>query len=194
MNSAMNRVSKLIAGLLFLAAGAGGLVYVNVQLIPEVLSQQPAASAAAAPETPVPAVPEAAVAEPAEAPSARASGPADAAVDQEAAAGPSSPIKFELSQVTAKNLSKMLEPLAGHLKRTPEERVVLVGHGDPKTRTRDYVEVGRARALAVRRGLLEWGIIAARIQVRQVEGEEGQVKGTEQHAGTVEVQLLKGDK
>lgn len=197
MNIAMSRVGKLVLGLIFLAAGAGGLVYVNVQLVPAAMSKQPAATPSA-PPTASEEQPELAASALTAAPSAAsspgaASAPA-ASASAAAPAGPDAPIPFELTKVILRNANNALKPLAQWLKKNPGESVVLVGHGDPKTRVRDYVEVGRARALAVRRGLIESGVAGARIQVQPVEMQGGQVKGTEQFAGTVQVRLLQGDR
>jgi outer membrane protein OmpA-like peptidoglycan-associated protein len=193
----MNRVGKLIAGLILIAGGAGGLVYLNTQLLPEALSSQPAAASAAAAPTAAAAATETATATRADsvpAPSAPAPSASAASSSPPAAQGPSAPIAFEIAQIAAKNMSKIVEPLATFLKKNPTEKVVLVGHGDPKTRTRDYMEVGRARALTVRRTLLEWGVAAARVQVQPAEMEGDQVKGSDQFASMVEVRLVKGDK
>ena len=171
MGAAMNRVAKPFMGLMLIAAGAGGLVYVNMQLIPAALSQQPAASAPGAASAAPPGGGDTAGATPPAASTTRvvsAPAAASSAATADAAQGPLAPIKFEITQVTSRNLSKNVEPAATWLKKNPAEKVVLVGHGDPKTRMRDYMEVGRARALTVRRALLDWGIAAAR--ATSVEG------------------------
>ncbi|MBI5536279.1 MAG: hypothetical protein HY898_26390 [Deltaproteobacteria bacterium] len=194
----MSSVAKPFIGVLLIAAGAGGLVYVNLQLLPAAVSQQPAASASAPAAISSPAPVDTATASATTTPSA-ASAPAPSssppAASAEPAQGPLAPIKFELTQVTSRNLSKAVEPSATWLKKNPMEKVVLVGHGDPKTRMRDYMEVGRARALTVRRALLDWGVAAARVQVQPAEMEGNQVKGSEQFAGSVEVRVLpKGER
>jgi outer membrane protein OmpA-like peptidoglycan-associated protein len=199
MRFLMNRVAKLYTGLISIAAGAGGLLCVNVQLVPAALSQQPAASTTAsvgAASRPMPTETTTVTAAPSPTAVSTPTTPSSATTTADAATqGPLGPVKFEITQVTLKNLSKAVEPTATWMKKNPGERILLVGHGDPKTRTRDYMEVGRARALTVRRALLDWGVTAPRMQVQPAEMEGDKIKGSEEFASTVEVRLLpKGER
>lgn len=198
----MSRAANLVTGLVLIVAGAGGIAYVNLELVPALtIGPEPPKStdsvpvrgdriaATSAPAIVTPTAGDASSAR--DTPSAQASGSAAAAP----ANGPVPPVKFETGASAARNLTQLVEPVATWMKRNPTERVVLVGHGDPGQKGREYLDLGRARGLAVRRALLDWAVPVSRIALAGPEVAADQASVANAYAGSVEVRAApKGER
>lgn len=198
---AMSRAANLVMGLVLIAAGASGLGYVNLELVPSLGSASGAREAPESPKTVAPppvrgerVVTNAAAETPSStAPVASAQASASAATPVET--GPVAPVKFATGAAASRTLTKELEAAATWMKRNPGVPVALVGHGDSGQRGREYLDLGRARALAVRRSLLDWAVPVGRLLVIPPEISAEQTSVTNVNAGTVEVRVTpKGDR
>jgi len=202
----MKRGASIVVGLILIAAGAAGLVAVNTQLLPQLLQADRAAHpAAATSETVAPAAsPSTSASEVPISGSATSSAAAAAAA---AAASDGSPqpggsasaaagfesLRFETNFATIRTI--LVQPLANFLKKNPNAKVVLTGHGDERSRTRDYLDVGRARALSVRKVLLnDYRVPPAQVSVEPVALQGDQVPVQARKPGWVEVKVVSLEK
>jgi len=198
----MSRAANLVTGLVLIVAGAGGIAYLNLELVPSLsIATEPPKATDSAPvrgervvatSTPAAATVTASVTASVTATStAQASASATPAPPN----GPVPPVKFETGAATARNLVQLVEPVAKWMKSNPTERVVLVGHGDSGQRGREYQDLGRARGLAVRRALLDWTVAVSRIGLGAPEVSADLASVNNASAGTVEVRVTpKGER
>jgi outer membrane protein OmpA-like peptidoglycan-associated protein len=185
-------------GLILIAAGAAGLVAVNTQLLPQLLQAERAAHpAAATSETAAPAASPTAGASEVPTSASAASGAAAAASSMAngSASEPAmlEPLKFEPNFATIRTIT--VQPLANYLKKNPSVKIALTGHGDERSRTRDYLDVGRARALAIRKVLLnDYRVPPAQVTVEPVALQGDQVPAQARKPGMVEVKVVSQEK
>lgn len=198
----MSRAANLVTGLVLIVAGAGGIAYVNLELVPSLsIAPEPPKSTDSLPvrgeRVAVTSSPGTATANTSVTASATAtiSEQAQASASAAPPSGPVPPVKFDTGASTARNLTQLVEPVATWMKRNPTERVVLVGHGDPGQRGREYLDLGRARGLAVRRALLDWVVPVSRINLAGPEVSADLTSVSNAYAGTVEVRVTpKGER
>lgn len=201
----MSRAANLVMGLVLIAAGAGGLGYLNLELVPSLGAAPGAREASESPKTDGTTTPvrgeRVATTAAAETPSSTASVASVASAQASASAappvetGPVAPVKFATGSPTSRTLTKEVETAATWMKRNPGVPVALVGHGDSGQRGREYLDLGRARALSVRRALLDWAVPVGRILVIPPEVSADQASVTNVNSGTVEVRVTpKGDR
>lgn len=198
----MTRTVNILLGLLLIVLGAAALVAINLRILPFLprITVESPCQRAAVPTRPAPVLDAPTMSVPfatssAPQPSAVSSsstdaGPLDAeAVDADTADGGAvaTKVHFEPGMATAKNLVATVEPVATHLKRNPGLRVVLMGHGDDRARPNEYAEVGRARALVVRRILLDFQIPVARIVIQPSDVSTAQEASGSAAPGDVEI-------
>lgn len=192
----MSRAANLVMGLVLIVAGAGGIAYVNLELVPSlVIAPEPPKGTesvpvrgerASATSAPVTATIPAASTSPVQ---------PSASVTAAPPSGPVPPVKFDTGASAARNLTQLVEPVATWMKRNPTERVVLVGHGDQGQKGREYLDLGRARGLAVRRALLDWAVPVSRINIAGPEVSADLASVNNVSAGTVEVRVTpKGER
>ncbi len=198
----MKRGASIGLGLVLIVAGAVGLSVVNVHLLPQVLGggggpqpavPQPSTSTsrvdnAASPTGPLATASESSVPT-AAVPASDAGAPSDTGV----AAG-LGPFRFEPSMTTSKKLVMELGPLVAYLKKNPNARVTLIGHGDEGQKARDYLDLGRGRALAVRRALLDYQVPVARVAFEAPPVEGAEVAASAKMPGAVQVKIISSEK
>jgi len=108
--------------------------------------------------------------------------------DAESADVSSAVIRFEAGKTTlTRELTAQIETVAAQLRHNFGLKVVLVGYGDDPANSQEYVKVGRSRAVAVMRSLIDYGVSAARIAFESPILDGGVVEGT---SGTVGLKLV----
>jgi len=200
--AAMRRAANLVMGLVLIAAGASGLGYVNLEIVPSLGSAPGTREAPESPKTDGATPPvrgervvTTAAAETSSSAAPVASAQASASAAPPVQTGPVAPVKFATGAAASRTLTKELEAAATWMKRNPGVPVALVGHGDSGQRGREYLDLGRARALAVRRSLLDWAVPVGRLLVIPPEISADQTSVTNVNAGMVEVRVTpKGDR
>lgn len=206
---------RILGGLALIAAGAAGLIAMNIWTVPTIAQRRPAQPLGLGPDATVtaqpraPSSPTAPKPTPVPARSVRADDAGQVLRDAAAEAGPEAdgaladaatsrstdgtvfpPVRFEpQSKALSKEMIGNVEPIAAYLRNHFAMKVVLVGHGDAGMDAAEYVRIGRFRAAAVLRMLVDYGVSVARIGIElpKTEGDELVTQGIP--PGTVEVRI-----
>jgi len=194
---------RVLGGLALITAGSAGLIAMNIWTVPTIVRSIPShgvVSTATTTAVPVPSPSTVPEKPPASSPTVvDAAPPIEAAVEVAAPEGGTThstdgtllpSIQFEAqSQALNKELIKKVEPIGAYLRHNFGMKVVLVGHGDAGMDAAEYVRIGRFRAAAVLRMLVDYGVSVARIGIElpKVEGDRVVTGGVP--AGTVEVRI-----
>ncbi len=205
----MRAVVRLLGGLALIAAGASGLIAMNVWTVPLIGSARvrpektnPILVTSSSPVvSSTPSLTEAVTAGSAAVRVAIDAGGLDAALDSsgsqtDAATSRSadgttfSAIVYEpRSKALTKELITKIGPIAKYMRNNYAMMVTLTGHGDTGMSPAEYVHMGRLRAGGVLRTLVDYGVSGTRIGISlpTIEGNRVVTKGVA--PGTVEVRI-----
>lgn len=195
---------RVLGGLALMTAGAASVIAMNIWTVPTLKTSGP----------PGVGVPVSASKLPREAvePTASALGPSVAAPSSaEAVSSATEPvsdsptqsttthasdgtvlpsIRFDpQSRVLSPEMMKQIDPIAAYLRHHFGMKVVLTGHGDEGMEASEYVRLGRLRAAAVLRLLVDYGVSAARIGIELPEIEADRVLTKGVPGGAVELRI-----
>jgi outer membrane protein OmpA-like peptidoglycan-associated protein len=197
---------RVLGGLALITAGAAGLIAMNIWTVPTIARNKPSSGVVSTPATtsvtvrPPTLSPTKPPASSLTIPDASPPVELDAAVEEAAAPeggttratdGTELPsIRFEAqSQALNKDLMKKVEPIGAYLRHNFGMKVVLIGHGDASMDAAEYVRIGRFRAAAVLRMLVDHGVSVSRIGIELPKVEGDRIISDGVPAGTVEVRI-----
>lgn len=206
---------RILGGLALITAGAAGLIAMNLWTVPtigqgrarpEAIPTPPPRSPVTVPTTTRSATPPASVVPTVASSGAMPdAGPVDAAVEAaldvaiEPTGGVTSrsedgtsfaPIVFEpQSKALSKGLIEKIGPIAAYMRNNYAMMVTLTGHGDAGMSTAEYIRIGRFRAGAVLRTLVDYGVSGARIGIALPKVEGDKIVAGDVPPGTVEVYI-----
>ncbi len=191
---------RVLSGLALMTAGAASLIAMNIWTVPTLETIRPsdvgARSLSVSPTPPRETVEPVQSAKPPEVAAAESSAPAPSDPPTKTATTTTSDgtelpsIRFEpQSRVLSPEMMKQVDPIGAYLRHNFGMKVVLTGHGDEGTEASEYVRMGRLRAAAVLRLLVDYGVSAARIGIElpEVEGDRVLTKGVP--GGAVEMRI-----
>ena len=197
---------RVLGGLALITAGSAGLIAMNIWTVPTIARNKPSSGVVSTPamtsvtvRSPTVSATKPSVSSPT-IPDASPPAEDDAAVEEAAApeggttrstdGTPLPSIQFEAqSQALSKDLIKKVEPIGAYLRHNFGMKVVLIGHGDAGMDAAEYVRIGRFRAAAVLRMLVDYGVSVARIGIELPKVEGDRVITGSVPAGTVEVRI-----
>jgi outer membrane protein OmpA-like peptidoglycan-associated protein len=208
----MTPEARILVGLGLVGAGAAGLLAMNLWTVPLL---RPAAErgvspapervatlvvpSASAPDAPTDSANADATAPlHAQAPDAAPSGstqpgpelPGDASTSRSFDGATFPSIVFEPQRKTpSKAMLTSVEGMGAHLRENFALKVTLMGHGDAGMGAAEYVNLGRQRAAAVLRMLVDFGVSVSRIGIELPRVQNGSVVTQGTAPGTVEVRI-----
>lgn len=206
----MRPEARILAGLALVSIGAAGLMAMNLWTVPMIVqgrplpkpdvpvvtteqprasAQPPSASTLLGGTTPIPVASVLVDGGMVEAAEAGAPLPVLSGATSKATDGTTfDAIVFEpQSKALSKELINRLEPVAAYMRNNYGMMVTLTGHGDPGMDALEYVRMGRFRAGAVLRTLVDYGVSGSRIGIATPKVEGDQVVTGGVAPGTVEV-------
>lgn len=198
---------RILVGVALIAAGAAGLIAMNLWTVPALGSgvhvRVPPVDVPTVRTVPEPIAPPVAMPSPAATVSTTApdAAIADAMPDAVAVVSDASTsrstdgttftaVVFEpQSKALSKDLIRSVGPIAAYMRHNFGMKAVLVGHGDAGMSAAEYVQLGRFRSAAVLRVLVDYGVSVARIGIEQPTTEGDRIVAPGVSPGTVEIRI-----
>lgn len=99
-------------------------------------------------------------------------------------------VVFEPNSASASlNLMSVVDTIARYMRAHFDQKVILIGHGDDPTKGPEYMRLGRMRAQAVMRMLIDYGLSASRIGIEPAPTNDAGLPTSQVPPGTVEVRI-----